>query len=397
MLLPAEQIGAEQKGSGAARASGPSGPLPAPRTGRPPDPRLALHSLTPSRAPWAQTQSQPRGPMSPARPARCPELPARPRPTRCPAGCSVQPGPLHRRPSLPFRDDVSSGRSPSPRVSSVFSFQPLPPSVGHTPGSQHSSGPLRAIDFLVCLCRVLLKGEPLTPHVAPALDLPGAGTWGSLGAPFLGGWRWGSPGCGGRRGLETVPEPLRTRLCPPLDEERSRGRAAPPGLPRRTEGALVWLVPATSSAEFPIFRGSALWPAEQEARRPLWSPRPRRVASQGLRQHPGRKDSEKGVALPQDRGVPTSQARPPVLSCCLWGMGWGAWAPLLGRALSFPAPTLTSGARLHRGITPQRCLHDALSIAGSEASGHHWGHSRCSCPALSDRQFSPWLFAKECH
>lgn len=105
----------------------------------------------------------------------------------------------------------------------------------------------------------------------------------------------------------------------------------------------------------------------------------------------------KGWPLSQDRGVPTSQTRPPVLSCCLWGMGWGAWAPLLGPALCFPALTLTTRSPSPPGnhIT-KVSLHDALSIARSEASDHHWGHNRCSCLALTVNSFLGSLLSK-CH
>lgn len=223
----------------------------------------------------------------------------------------------------------------------------------HIPGSQHPSWLLGAVDFLVCLFRALLKHEPFTLHVALAPGLPGAGHTVLPGCPFLGGWRCGhrglqpqprrsagSPapappavaeGAGGggqERGWKHVQEPLRTRLHPHPPRRAPGGRAASPRTPAwafgRTEGALVWLVLATSTAGSSIFRGSDLWPAEQEGHPPPAEPQTQkghisRTPAASRQKGP----AGKGWPLPGPEGPPHPRPDLPVRSCCLWGMGWG--------------------------------------------------------------------------
>ena len=229
---------------------------------------------------------------------------------RCSAGCSVQPVPqapipLHRRSSLPFWDDVSSGKSPSPRVSSVFSFHSL---CHRGVCGSHSWVPAllmvpRSLDFLVCLCRTLLKQEPFTLHVALAPGLPGAGHAVLPGCAFP-GWMevWapgaatpaqtlcgepctGSSSCGGGSrgwgagvGLETRPGASENTASPSPAQESSRGRdRPPPGLsdePRVLWCGLSWPRPQLAPPS-----SGGLTCGQQSRKTTLLprSPRPRRV------------------------------------------------------------------------------------------------------------------------
>lgn len=47
-------------------------------------------------------------------------------------------------------------------------------------------------------------------------------------------------------------------------------------------------------------------------------------------------------------------------------------------------------------ITSKRLCTNALGLAKSKFSDHHWGDDRCSWPAFNGNRFSPWLFVK-CH
>lgn len=211
----------------------------------------------------------------------------------------------------------------------------------------------------------------------------------------------GSSSCGGRSrgwgagaGLETRPRASENTASPPPAQESSRGGVQPPTWASgRTEGAFVRLVLVTPTAGSPVFGGSALWPAEQEDHPPPAEPQTQKGHISRTPAAPRQKGPVgKGWPSPRPRGPPPPRPDLPAAPAACGG--WGGGARPRSRPWFQAALTLAAWSPPPRGISSQRSLHDALGITRPEASDHHRGHSRCSCPALNDRHFSPWLFAK---
>ena len=119
--------------------------------------------------------------------------------------------------------------------------------------------------------------------------------------------------------------------------------------------ALVWLVLATSTAGSSIFRGSDLWPAEQEDHPPPAEPQTQkghfsRTPAASRQKGP----AGKGWPSPRPRGSPHPRPDLPVRSCCLWGMGRGrpSSAPpsISGCADPGRAEPASTGESRHKGL-----------------------------------------------
>lgn len=172
---------------------------------------------------------------------------------------------------------------------------------------------------------------------------------------------------------------------------------------------MAWLIQATFMATFSITEwsyscgqqgeGTTLSPQSPRPRNVTALKAPRAPGQIGLGERSGR-DQREGQPLPQaPLGSPSSRASPASSpAACGGGRGGGRGAP----NLSCPAfwPGLGFLLPLRRLATPEpvptweiTCTN-ALSMAKSESSDHHWGNNRCSRPAFNDNQFSLWLFAK---